>query len=170
MYIEMGIAAVVLMIAWALIRSRQFRAPRIATVLLAILAVVVLFLLAVFAPGTTLGGPDDGIPSPYREILLFLAMLAGMAARFFTRAIENRRERIATARAAGQTRRIKIEFDIWEFVYPMITSVMTYGLLLQQIPEGRLSVATFVLAFQNGFFWQTLIGQIESRMTSDGDR
>jgi len=167
MYIEIGITFIVVMVVWALARSRKFRLPRIGTALLTAAAVAALFMLVVFSPGTTLGGPDDGISSPWREVLLFVVMLAGMAARFLTRAIENRRERIAAARAAGKPGNIKIEFDMWEFVYPMITSVMTYGLLMQQVPDGKLTLMILVLAFQNGFFWQTLIGQIESRVTAN---
>jgi hypothetical protein len=36
---------------------------------------------------------------------------------------------------------------------------MTFGALLTQVGESKLTVAVIVLAFQTGFFWQTIIKQ-----------
>jgi hypothetical protein len=166
MFILVGLVAAALTAAWAVFHTGRSRGPRIAITVLLVVIVLALAGWLALTRSATLGGAPSGIPSPYREIVLFVIMLAGMSARFLTRAIENRRERITAARAAGGAAPISIELDIWEFVYPMITSVLTFGLLLQQIGDGALSVATIVLAFQNGFFWQTLLGQVESRMSA----
>jgi hypothetical protein len=165
MFIIIGLATVAVIALWAGFQS-GFRGARATVAIVVSLVVVLLIAWFGLTRSTELGDPSPGLASPYREIVLFVIMLAGMAARFLTRAIETRRERIAAARTAGGGAAIGIEFDVWEFVYPMITSVMTFGLLLQQIGDGALSVATVVLAFQNGFFWQTLLGQIESRMAA----
>jgi hypothetical protein len=41
----------------------------------------------------------------------------------------------------------------------LLFSVMTFGALLTQVGESRLTVAVIVLAFQAGFFWQTILKQ-----------
>jgi hypothetical protein len=126
-------------------------------------AVVVVALAAslyVFSAGTNTLGPTgkwyDG--SPEREIILFVMMLLGMAARYLTRAIEVRRDRIAVLQKANKPfQKPGLEFDAWEFAYPFIVSVITYGALLSQTKDSALSVASLTLSFQTGFFWQTII-------------
>ena len=85
-------------------------------------------------------------------------MLLGMAARYFSYLIEQRRDEIQRLRAQNaDSRGVKIRFDIWEFSYPLFFSVVTFGSLLTQVGDNGFTVANTVLSFQTGFFWQTLI-------------
>ena len=43
-----------------------------------------------------------------------------------------------------------IEFDAWEFSYPLFVSVITFGTLLSQLEGNVLNVANIVLSFQTG--------------------
>jgi len=96
--------------------------------------------------------------TPYKEICFLLLMLFGMIVRYFAYAIEQRRDRIAQLRKAGEPDpKLSLQFDVWEFSYPLLFSVVTFGGLLGQVKDGGLSVANAVLSFQSGFFWQTLL-------------
>lgn len=125
--------------------------------LVALLAVSMTFL----APtGITLG---DSTPwfdrSPWRESILFVLMLAGMAGRFVTQAIEERRARMKEKSG----RPVSIRFDAWDFVYPMMVSVITFGVLLQQLDSEAMSAANVVMSFQTGFFWQTILARANGK-------
>jgi hypothetical protein len=93
--------------------------------------------------------------SPLRELILFLVMLLGMMARMLSLAIEQRR----TAKAAGRrpNPQLGLKLDRWDFVYPTLFAVPTFCGLLSQLPAQILSWAILALAFQNGFFWQTIL-------------
>jgi hypothetical protein len=130
--------------------------------LLVTLAALLLFLYFQAGFSTlTLGGEEKWHnTSPYVEILFFLFMLAGMGARYITKAIEVRREKIAELKRQGGTfANPKIEFDLWEFSYPLFISIITYGILASQIKDHSFSIANATLSFQTGFFWQTLLAK-----------
>ncbi|MCI0559151.1 MAG: hypothetical protein MN733_11695 [Nitrososphaera sp.] len=142
----------------------RYRLIAILLILLGIFSAIVLFAILT-DEATTLGNRQGlNIESPYREFLLFLLMLAGMAARYFTHAIEDRRARIAELRSVGDETPVKLRFDIWEFVYPIFVSIITFGALLPQVDGEKLSFANLVVSFQTGFFWQTLLARGEKRM------
>jgi hypothetical protein len=102
--------------------------------------------------------------SPIREVVFFLIMVAGMAAYAVANAIEARRSKLAVWQVGGEVgARPGIDFDLWEFVYPFLFSVFTFGGLLGQIGDDGLSVATVVIAFQTGFFWQTVFDKVRVR-------
>jgi len=62
----------------------------------------------------TLGAEEWYQTSPYLETGFFLLMLIGMAARYVTKAIEVRRERISELKkAGGPFTKPPLEFDIW---------------------------------------------------------
>src|SRR5262249_31563956 len=85
--------------------------------------------------------------SPWKEIILFGLMIFGMAARTLSLAIEQRR------RAKGKPH--ELDIDVWDFVYPFLVSFITFGAIMGQIGSSPLSLTSMVIAFQNGFFWQT---------------
>ena len=58
-----------------------------------------------------------------------------MAASYLTKQIEQRRNRIEEKRKLADTSSTPLEFDIWEFTYPMLVSVITFGIILQSIGE-----------------------------------
>jgi hypothetical protein len=100
--------------------------------------------------------------TPFRELILFALMIVGMAARYMTHAIELRRERIkelSKEQGGIRGRKPKLEFDAWEFSYPLFVSVVTFGALLSQIGDSFLTLANTILSFQTGFFWQTVLAK-----------
>lgn len=102
-------------------------------------------------------GPTPWVQkSPWREIAFFLAMASGTAARYLTKAIEDRRK--VQANSSVRRRKVPLHLDAWEFAYPYFFSVLTFGALLGQIQGKGVDLATIILSFQNGFFWQTLLG------------
>lgn len=111
---------------------------------------------AVTEPATL--GPADWWTAlkttPFRELILFWLVLLGMMARELSLAIEQREKQGAKA---GANSRLKI--DKWQFVYPMLFTIPTFGGLLAHIQGDTLTVAEGVLAFQTGFFWQTILGR-----------
>jgi hypothetical protein len=86
--------------------------------------------------------------SPYKEAILFALMLAGMASRTLSLAIEQSRQ-------SDGSRRVNV--DLWDFVYPFLVAFITFGAVMAQIGSTELSLTNLVFAFQNGFFWQTIM-------------
>jgi len=125
---------------------------------LAVLGLSFVGFVALFRQGAFLGSTIWYNRSPYKEICFLLFMLLGMVVRYFAFAIEQRRDKIAELRKTGQADpRIGLQFDAWEFSYPLLFSVVTFGGLLGQVKDGDLTVANVMLSFQSGFFWQTLL-------------
>jgi hypothetical protein len=123
---------------------------------LSIVASFIVVLFEMIAAPATLGSSTIlGFlnQSPTREFLLFAVMLLGMMARMLSLAIEERRTHLMRSEAASNP---ELRIDKWEFVYPMLFAVPTFGALLSQLQTESLSVPAVTLAFQNGFFWQTL--------------
>ena len=50
-----------------------------------------------------------------------------------------------------------MEWDRWEFVYPLLVSVITFGALLGQLEDTVANLPNLILSFQTGFFWQTIL-------------
>ena len=126
--------------------------------MLAIAAPLAIVVLALIAKPTTLGPPTFFSffnQSPVREFALFTIMILGMMARMLSLAIEERRAKLAKAIEGAPDQKLRI--DKWEFVYPMLFAVPTFGALLAQLQTEFLSIPAVALAFQNGFFWQTLL-------------
>jgi len=93
-----------------------------------------------------------------REVILFVVMLMGMSARYITKLIEQRQEKIQSLKKKKEVfDKPKLEFDIWEFSYPMFISVITFGLLLKHLESNSITTTNIVISFQNGFFWQALL-------------
>lgn len=105
--------------------------------------------------------------SPWREIVLFGSMIAGMTARYLTVLIEARRRRMAKVGFAKRGR-IGIRFDGWEFAYPLLISVVTFSTVVAQTGAEDLSLANVLLSFQTGFFWETVLARSEA-LIRDGE-
>jgi hypothetical protein len=111
------------------------------------------------APPGTLGKGVSFQELPIAEGLLFVTMLFGMVASYLTKQIEQRRNRIEEKRKRADTSSTPLEFDIWEFTYPMLVSVITFGIILQSIGEKAVDLPSVILSFQTGFFWQTVLAR-----------
>jgi cell division protein FtsW (lipid II flippase) len=141
---------------WVVQRRQWKNWVRLLFVIVLFLASAVCFYLQ--SGPATLGTERWYETSPYLEILFFILMLMGMAARYFTKVIEVRREEISKLQKRSRSVvKPKLEFDIWEFSYPLFISVVTFGALLTQIKEQTFSAGNAVLSFQTGFFWQTIL-------------
>jgi hypothetical protein len=126
--------------------------------LIALLATTALVLLLNWAVTPTTLGPFaiDLDETPFKELILFALMLCGMVCRVLSLAIEKRRA------AAGEP--IPLRVDKWEFVHPLLFAVPTFGALLSQVSDDALRLTSLVLAFQTGFFWQTILkGEFQDR-------
>jgi hypothetical protein len=89
-------------------------------------------------------------------LILFSLTLVGMVARVLNVAIENRGQE----KNKGQGRVVTV--DRWDFVYPMLFAVPTFGALLSQTHSETLALTDVISAFQTGFFWQTILKKGET--------
>jgi hypothetical protein len=122
----------------------------------AIALVVTTAIAIMLAPGGPLTlGPEASWwnTSPWRELILLALMVVGMIARVVSVAIEKR----------GSTKAAALSVDRWDFVYPMLFAVPTFSALLSQIQAESLALTHVALAFQTGFFFQTILKKGESR-------
>jgi hypothetical protein len=85
--------------------------------------------------------------SPWFDFLLFSFMILGMIAQYFVSIIEKKRE----------NKENKINFDIWEFSYPMFFSVFTFSYLIGVLEIKNFNLGNIIIAFQTGFFWQSIV-------------
>lgn len=157
-FIALGVPVGILI--FSLRPGQQHKAVRIAGTLLGL---VMLLAVGFFLLGPKLLSGDAWYErSPWKEGLLLLTMLSGMAARSLDQAIEIRSQRIAKLRAAGKLRRKpKLPLDPWDFSRPFLVALPTFGGLLGQIGDQAMGWVLVVLAFQTGFFWQTVLKKSE---------
>ncbi len=84
---------------------------------------------------------------PYLEIGLFFSMIVGMAAKYFYDA------------ADAMGRKKKIVFHKWQFFKPMLVSPIVFGTIYANIQQNTSAILLLIFAFQNGFFWQTVLNK-----------
>ena len=92
--------------------------------------------------------------SPYKEGVALFFMIAGMAGKYVFDVIEKRRKRKAEGHNVAD-----IEFDQWDFFQPYIVAFAVFGLFWKSYGYEALDVGWLVISFQNGFFWQTILGK-----------
>jgi len=88
---------------------------------------------------------------------LGLRLLPLFPSRVLRRRIAGRERR--TERKQRPTRKAKLRFDAWEFVYPFLFSAITFGVVLSATEQTPLGFASGLLSFQNGFFWKTMLAR-----------
>jgi hypothetical protein len=93
--------------------------------------------------------------SPWKELLLFLAMVLGMTSKYLWDLIEVRRSKNAVLRPDEP--KVGIEFDVWDFVQPLLVSALVFVSVLSTIKD--VTLMSFLFSFQNGFFWQSVLKQ-----------
>lgn len=90
-------------------------------------------------------GPDNILSKiPWLDIGLFLAMLFGMASKYLFDII-------------GEKPKKKLRFNKWQFFRPFLVSPIIFITVLALLPEKTSILMILVFAYQNGFFWQTLL-------------
>lgn len=152
-YWILAAAFTLLVLVFSFFQSRRRSAPlRVLMIGIALVAFV-LFIVGFATTGTFLGPDAWYEASPVRELLLFLLMGAGMLARLISQAIEVRRE----IKLSNPDRPApKLELDHWELLYPFLSSVVCFGALIEATSGRSFDLVLAILAFQNGFFWQTV--------------
>jgi len=136
----------------------HFRRRWYALLAIVVVAASVVIIASISMSALTLLGAESWYDrQPWEDVVLFVMMILGMAARYVTKEIEDRRRRIDELRRAGDPSKPGLQFDSWEFAYPLFFSVVTFGALLGQLQNSAISLANMILSFQTGFFWQTLL-------------
>jgi len=110
------------------------------TVILAVLlggALLAVFGEQVLQSGglITKGPGEDGIT--WVEPTLYLAMIAGMMAKYFFDAIGD-----------GNA----INFQKWQFIKPIFISPIVFGVIYSAIDQSTSGLLLIIFSFQNGFF------------------
>lgn len=139
-------------------RSRRIRSWHLLAFVLAGLAVL-LFFVALASIRTFMGPESWYERSPARELLLFASMGLGMVAHVLSVAIEERRER----RRKNPRGRHPVRIDPWELLYPFLASTICFGAILEATRATELGLMVLFFAFQNGFFWQAVVGSARAR-------
>jgi hypothetical protein len=88
------------------------------------------------------GGVSFSKQIPWIEIGLYFVMVAGMASKYVYSWSETRKK-----------------FKIRSLLRPICVSPIVFGYVYTQIDAISSLLPLFILAFQNGFFWQTILGQ-----------
>jgi hypothetical protein len=151
-YVYLGFAITLILLAL----STRPRIPTLLRILLGIFGGT-LFVSAYFLSPATLGSDIWYDRDPWKEVITFAVMILGMVCRTLSQAIEQRRVLTVADKSSHP-----IGIDKWDMIYPFLVSFITFGGLLSQIREQTMGLTMLVFAFQNGFFWQTLIGRLES--------
>ncbi len=161
------LAAPVALILWSLEKPRLGRGFRL---LLISVGAVLLGVAGYSSVGPQFLGDGSWYDrSPWKEGMLLLAMLVGMAVRSLDEAIEIRSQRIAELEKKGELKeKPKLDIDAWDFFRPFLVSVPTFGGLLSQVSEEDFSFVVMALAFQTGFFWRTILEKNETRISESG--
>lgn len=144
-YIALSIAGI---IAVGIVRPEWSKKAQIIFILAVIAVGLVLFVGADFLFFWPQDVTHRGVFSflaqiPWLEISLYLLMLAGMAAKYLFDAI------------GGQGRKPK--FNKWQLFRPMLISPIVFGVIYGNIGESTPLLLNLIFAFQNGFFWQTVL-------------
>ena len=119
------------------------------------------FVIDAFAmrSGVFLGSSNWWQNSPWRGLIMFALMLAGMEVRVLNSAIIIMRADNAKLKAQGKSQNARLKIDRWDLFQPAIFSLLTFSVLYGQIGNGALSVASISLSFETGFLWQTVVGK-----------
>ena len=103
-----------------------------------------IFLILDYTGFIEKGGTSFWAKVPWREIVLYFSMLGGMAAKYMYDWIENAKAR-------------KRSFRKWQLFKPMFVSPIIFGTIYGTIDPKTSMILLLVFAFQNGFFWQTIL-------------
>ena len=128
-------------------------------------AVGVLAVLAWFGALGTRGSAAWWQQPLWRDLLLYSVMLAGMLFRVVWDQLEVARQRNAEP---ARRRRIRPRFDFWEFVYPVLPSLVVFQGVLLLAGKDDLSLPLCLTSFQNGFFWHALLAKTRQAFESAG--
>jgi hypothetical protein len=81
---------------------------------------------------------------PWQDLGMFFSMLVGMASKYLFDVI-------------GEKNRRRIAFNKWQFLKPFLVSPIIFVTILSQVPGNIPAFMLFIISYQNGFFWHTLL-------------
>ncbi len=145
------ILAISLFLAVLLIRTAWSTGKQISAIVavLAVALVGILWLDGVFDGNDGLLGASKGsddervLTGVWLEVFLYLMMVAGMVSKYFYDLFDPDK--------AGS-------FNVRKFMRPLLVSPMVFGVIYTATAEQVVgSMLLWVFAFQNGFFWQTVL-------------
>lgn len=158
-YIATGI---IVSLALFIIRWRRGSAAVVLTTLL-VSAIAVTIALILLPVRKSLGGEAWYQIEPYCWILVYIVMLLGMAASVLTKAIDERNAKLARCTKDEKKKQIKLSIDFYDFLYPFLISFITFGSVYSHLGEKQMALMSFILAFQTGFFWETIVNTMKSK-------
>ncbi len=129
------------------VRPGWSKKAQIIFILSAIVGSLVLFLCADFfrAQDVTQRGISSFLTQiPWLDIGCYFVMLVGMSAKYLFDAI-------------GEGNKIK--FEKWQLFKPMLVSPIVFSAVYGSIGENSPITLNLIFAFQNGFFWQTVLNK-----------
>lgn len=131
-------------------------------VLLAIVAATLLLVVLLDGRWTVRGLPHGGQwwnSSPWKEIILLVALIAGTMLRVVSDSIE--RYRVAR-KSTGRSRPKRPSFDSWEFLYSAICSLLVFQSVLSFSDKQDLSWELVLFSLENGFFWNHVLDKFKT--------
>ncbi|TAU22553.1 hypothetical protein ELI51_19810 [Rhizobium leguminosarum] len=135
--------------------------------LLALLAATLLISISIIiAPPLMLSDERWYTQPPWVEIFLFFSMSCGMLGSYFKVQIEERRAIIAAKALKGDVTYTPLKVDKWDLLYPFLVSVITFGAVLQATGKVALDLSQLIVAFQTGFFWQTVLPRANNTVSA----
>ena len=158
-YIIIGI-----IIIFALLVIRRWRKSTVVvftTLLVSVIAVAI--ALTLLPDRKSLGGEAWYQLEPYSWILVYIVMLLGMFVSVLTKAIDKRKAKIAQYAKVEEKKQVELSIDVYDFIYPFLLSFLTFGTVYSQLEENQMAFTSFILAFQTGFFWDTIVNSMKSK-------
>jgi len=94
--------------------------------------------------------------TPYKQLLTFVILLLGIISKHILDTLKANDKEIV-----NQNKR---KYNIFRrlvklFLKPFIASVIVFSIFWQAHGNEQLTFNYLIISFQNGFFWQTLIGK-----------
>ena len=161
-YIIVGIAVACLLVP---LKWRSVRGPaRVA--LWALAAIVAAALVYQFTARLSLGAEAWYDEGPWRIVFLYGVMLLGMLTSVLVSAIAERKSRLTKAKSEAERSAVLVHLDVYDLLYPFLFSFLTFGALYNLVEGRLLSMATLTLAYQNGFFWDSVIAKLKKGVTA----
>jgi len=163
-YIATGI---IVSLALFIIRWRRGSAAVVFTTLL-VSAIAVTIAWILLPVRKSLGGEAWYQIEPYCWILVYIVMLLGMAVSVLTKAIDKRKIKVALCTNDEEKKQIKLSIELYDFLYPFLISFLTFGSVYSQLEDKQMALMSFILAFQTGFFWETIVNTMKSKHEEAG--
>lgn len=96
--------------------------------------------------------------APWKHIILIICMLFGMMSNYFFEFL------LVRIRAKESKRKVQPPKFVWEkFVLPFIMSGLVFGYFWGLYNKEPISLTVVLVSYQNGFFWQAIVGIVTKR-------